>query len=215
MKKIIIISLSLLILTSCGGEKQENIKEAKTNNSTWINKVQEKNIDNNIDEEEIKTFSKVENSFKKLKNIEISEEDLQLLDETVNSIYNSNIINKATESNDTNLCSKLEENYKNNCVNNVILSSKDEKQCEILSKTGAINNCKNGIRQDIAYEKLDEKLCDEMIDESNDKSEINSCKNRILEEKAIKNLDIRLCDKINDESIKDICKDMVEMEKSE
>jgi len=60
---------------------------------------------------------------------------------------------------------------------------------------------------------MDEKICDNIIDNSAQKIEINNCQSMILQKKAINNLDTKICDKISEDVNKKFCLDIVKNEK--
>lgn len=214
MKKIIIIALTIFALTSCGQNWMNN------NAETWIsqveldsiNIVQEKEKDWDIIEEKI-TVWKIEKSLFKLNGVDVSNDDLQMLDENINYIYNNSITNKALENNDITLCSKLEENNQYSCKKSIIVKWWNIEKCYELTNTWSINSCKNEIFYKKADSDLDESICEKIIDESEEKFEINSCKNRILTEKARVSLDKNICKKIDNMNDRSMCLEIIQMEK--
>ena len=215
MKKIIILLALSVLISSCWVKQEIN----KTVNKISVeNKVEtQENIAWDIENPWIEnnkiTVSDLEKNISKLKNIKVWSEDLRLLNEQIIWIFNNSITSEAIKKLDVNICDKSDKNYSDNCKMQVLREIWDAEKCSIFSETGALNNCKNEILKTNAEKKLDENICDKLIDNSPEKFEINSCKNRVLEQKAIKNLDSNVCKKITEKSQIDMCIENVKMEK--
>jgi len=208
MKKILIITLPLFILLSC----TQNWVINKANNSdSWSLEIEQNDLANF---QETKTVSDIEKRLSKLKEIEVSNTDLKMLDYTINSIYISSIRNKAQEKNDINICSKLNGNDQYSCKKSVLVKAWDIEKCSLLTDTWSINTCKNEIISNKAQINLDEKICENIIDESELKFEVNSCRIMALTNKAIKSLDSKMCNKISNELEKNMCIERVKIEKA-
>lgn len=216
MKKIIILTLAIFILASCGQNSNNVVKKTWEKNIQVVKQkdhIVEKNKKNIIDNNSEKTISDIKKSLEKLETVKVSGDDLQMINDNINSIYNSSIIKKALESNDIKICSKLDTNNKKNCEKKVIVKLWDVNKCSNLTWTWEINNCRNKIFEIQANNKMDETICDNIIDNSEEKFQINNCRYWILQEKAIKTLDVKMCNKISEEGIKQMCSEIVKNEK--
>lgn len=213
MKKILIILLSVF-LASCG-VNMDNSKntEESIKNSVEKNEVSTKKEEvwNTFSDEKKVSFEEVKNNLEKLKDLD--NKRLEDLDFIINDFYSRDILEKAKKSGDLNKCDKLDKDENENCKKQVIIVLNDEKLCKNLINTNLVNSCKNTIFRNKAEKTLDEKICDNIIDNSEDKFEINSCKSRVLFDKAVKNLDYNICNKIKQKEEKQMCIDMVKTEK--
>lgn len=198
MKKIIVITFSLFALLSCGIETDNEIIE---------NKIVE-NIEKEI------SFSSLENNLNKLKSFELNSWELGFINSELLSIFNRKIEEKAFNTNDLSVCEQLDENV-DNCKYNVTIKFNDIEKCNLLSADFFIIDCKNQITKNIAYDNLDETVCDDLLDDSEEKYIINSCINRVITLKASKGLDLNLCEQISNVNEQDFCREAVEMEKIE
>lgn len=224
MKKIIIITLSLFVLASCNAEV-----EKKTNNISEKKVLKEvKNVDTDIPEiwSNI-TFSDLKTNLDKLKKINLSGEDMDLLNSNIISIYNNKLQSQAIDENNISLCNKLDKNYVESCKKEIIIKSENIKNCDSLTEDFNKRSCKNSILKEQAISKLDEKICDTfisgkqntiewyetLVDTNENQFEINDCKNRVFEKQAIKNLDISICKKMPNKYEIWSCEELVKMQK--
>lgn len=235
MKKIIIITLSLFVLASCGEAKTWTIKSnnnsVKKTEITTDKKVEKQEKTENIEtgkiEEKKVGFEDIKNNLNKLEKIWIKQEDLRFINEELVSVYNRKIEENAIKNNDINICNKSDKNNVENCKKQVIIKSEKIESCDSLTDKYSKIDCKNTILKAQANTKLDESICDKLvfdepkkveteeksfyIDEKN--REINECKNNVLTQKAMKNLDSNICKKISNKNEISSCEEYVKMEK--
>jgi len=242
MKKILILLFTLFIVTSCNNEvttnnvaevgktevKGEVVTDSWNVENKEVNDVVEKvkAESSSIDEVKVKPdntlaldswvkYKDVKKNLEKLEGLNVDGMELEMINSQLKNIYTSHVKNEVKEKNDINLCDKLDSGELESCKTQFVISKWDSKECEILWNTWSVNKCKNTIITNQANSNLDEKVCDKLIDVTEEKSEINSCKDSIYLEKARKKSNIIFCTKITDEVSKNMCKDMVKIEKEQ
>lgn len=236
MKKLIIILLSIFILTSCNNEWkittddtskktwEENTSSTTwneiTNSSTWnelTNNPTWEEPTNDLIWQKTITYSDLKENLEKIKDIDLPPMEAEMLNYELKHIFTSNIKKESIDKNDIKICEKLNadeiEWCKTEFIYNKAMTSNNPSDCEAITDTWSINSCKNNIFLTQANKKSDISICDKIIDNSEEKFELNMCKNNILLEKARKDLDSNICNKITTDMEKQMCTDMIKMEK--
>jgi len=205
MKKLIILFVIIGLLTSCGIQNiEKNYKQTEKKINIEVNEWIEKNNINFNNKNKL-SFNKIEEKIIKLKELNLSEDELMFLNDELENILNRNIEELALEKNDYNICDKSRNS--SNCKKKLILKNQKINDCKILVDTWSIISCQNDINEDLAEKNLDETFCDKIIDDSEELFEVNNCKNNIFIEKARKTQDIKICNKITEKIEKEMCID--------
>ncbi len=196
MKKIFILTLSLLILTSCS----KSSTQIKVNESTKNTTYSYENI-----------LEKINTDYKQDTNLNTC------LTRNINSCFNSAVNEKAQDKSDYKICEDLSDNAViETCKEAVILNKakkeENEKLCDVLEKNKDM--CYYQVLSFLATEKLDTKYCDLLIESNtwswtavtNDK---NMCINSVLMQTAIKKKNISYCKMLKEKSMQETCKNNV------
>jgi len=207
----------MLILSSCGTEIKDTWIEKKV---IVTKKIKEKKL--TVSEKQI---IDIKTNLDKLKNVELSEMDLDMINSGIVNLYNQKMEIKALDKNDIKICDNLDKDNIDNCKKRFFIASNNIKWCDLLKSEDMQRICKNRIIEKKASKEFDEKICEKMtfqkqewVDWGEDmylnmwKQEIDNCKNRIFIEKAIVKKDVNICKNISTKNEQNNCEDFVGME---
>lgn len=156
MKKILIILWFILLLYSCWQE--QNIDNEKKHSIKNDINIENKNI-NNSEKWNNTYFSDLHKNIDKLKEVNLSNEDLEEINSFLLGFYNDKLLNKAVNNKNLLDCDWLDNYYKNECKKKIIIEKWDLKSCDELKSEEENLYCKNEIFIKKAIEKLDLKEC--------------------------------------------------------
>ncbi len=214
MKKILLIIGIIFLISSCWTKTINKDLWSIPEESNSIKKV-ETIKNNNINPNFKETYKKL----KKLEKLGLSNEEINSLNEYLDSIFLNKIIFSAIEKKDIKECYKLDKNNINACIMSFAIEANNLNKCKQINNTESIIDCENTIIKIKSEESLDPKICDQLNISKYDKDEwkdiIQSCKNDIYIKKAKKELNPKECEKIpnKEKEIKAICIQEVNSEK--
>ena len=219
MKNIIFIALVITLITSCGqnittlDSENKAIESDSKNNITSIEEIPSQDSTlwkitpaDQIKKEEENTrkalLPELEKNINKLKNIDVSGEEIERLHSDVKNILIRTVTQNAITHNSIEQCNSLDENIIDTCKTEVIIQNTDDDTlCKELSSEENINTCKNTFNKTKALEELDADICKKILNWQ----ESTSCQSRVLLLIARNNLDVSTCEWILDTFEKEQC----------
>jgi hypothetical protein len=193
MKKILILLITFFILTSCNNKENNKVETSEVKKTEVVTEIipeviNEKDLDivvENVEENLDKwiTFSEIRSNLSKLEGLNLENRQLEEINIQLKSIYSNYIYNQVKKTENTTLCEKLNSYESDICKTNFIVSN--------------------------SLESWNTEKC-EILSGS---WVINNCKNSIHNENAKKNLSVVECEKISNDMEKNMCIEMIKMEK--
>ncbi len=156
-----------------------------------------------------KIFPKLEKNIKKLKQTNISSEEVEQINQAVESAVVKAVSETATTTDNIEVCNALDENFIEGCKKEVILeNAESDSECEQLSESGSVDSCKNTFHESQALEESNVALCDRILNPA----WILACKNRVFLNIAKVSLDESVCEQLSETFEKQECKRQIKTE---